>query len=397
MTEEPKLLVMARGWPPMLAGSNILLNNIFSSYNGKFEAAVGHAYPKYSDPAFKPPCTSYYLDLPQNKYLTNYYEHILRFFPSIVRNFLTSHIRRYRPDVLFIPFPEINFFVPSYEVAIANKLPYYVHMHDLWQENYAPGTWKRKLADKWEEKIIRGATRVLCMNEVQAEHYRKKYNISNIYILPHTITPESFADGKKSLISPGLTEKTVLFVGTVSDMMNADALRQFSKAIQLLPPDIKILFCSSATKETMAANGIDTSRMEMRFVSRAEVQQLQSSAHILFAPLSFKNCAQDEVRTVFSTKLLEYMVSGRPILVFAPPDSFHAVSARKRGWGYVVDEDNPALIADAIKKMLEDERLCQKLVSHAYYEAKTRLASNYAEILYQWIDIDTKAYNVWHN
>ncbi len=388
MERDPKLLIIARGWPPMLAGSNILLNNIFTSYQGNFEAAVGHAYKAYSDPAFTPPCPSYYLDLPKNKYITRYYEHIMRFFPFIVRNFFSKHIRRYKPDILFIPFPEINFVIPAYQVAIKHKLPYYIHMHDLWQENYAPGTWKRKAADEWEEKIIRGAKRVLCMNQVQADHYRKKYNITNLSILPHTITPESIADGKKSIVPPAMPDKTVLFVGTVSDMMNTDALRQFSKAVSLLPSDIKVLFCSSATKETMAANNIDVSRMEMKFVSRAEVQKLQSSAHILFAPLSHKQGAMDEVRTVFSTKLLEYMVSGRPILVFAPSDSFHAISAQKGGWGYVVDEDSPEKLADAILKMLEDEELCSGLVESAFREAQSRKASIFSNQLLQWVKED---------
>ena len=39
----------------------------------------------------------------------------------------------------------------------------------------------------------------------------------------------------------------------------------------------------------------------------------------------------DEVRTVFSTKLLEYLIAGRPIVVFAPHDSYHATSAQKEG------------------------------------------------------------------
>jgi hypothetical protein len=75
---------------------------------------------------------------------------------------------------------------------------------------------------------------------------------------------------------------------------------------------------------------------------------LQSEAHVLVAPLSHKNCSIDEVRTVFSTKLLEYLIAGRPIVVFAPEDSYHAESARRGGWGgYVVSEDSPAALASA--------------------------------------------------
>jgi glycosyltransferase involved in cell wall biosynthesis len=97
----------------------------------------------------------------------------------------------------------------------------------------------------------------------------------------------------------------------------------------------------------------------------------------------------DEVRTVFSTKLLEYLVSGRPIIVFAPEDSYQAVSARKHGWGYTVTEDSPAALAAAIEKVIRNENLAARLVQGALQEAQSRRAKSHARRLLEWVLSDS--------
>jgi glycosyltransferase involved in cell wall biosynthesis len=105
----------------------------------------------------------------------------------------------------------------------------------------------------------------------------------------------------------------------------------------------------------------------------------------LIAPLSHNNCSVDEVRTVFSTKLLEYFVSGRPIIVFAPQDSYHAVSAAKNGWGYVVTENSPSALATAIEKVITDSDLAARLVHGALKEARSRRSEYHANRLRKWV------------
>ena len=120
-----------------------------------------------------------------------------------------------------------------------------------------------------------------------------------------------------------MAKPTVLFVGGVQQDMNLDSLKTLASASELLPSEYELLYCTSTDLATLNRLGIQSSRLRVKYVSRAEVQRLQSEAHVLVAPLSHKNCSMDEVRTVFSTKILEYLVSGRPIIVFAPEDSYH--------------------------------------------------------------------------
>jgi glycosyltransferase involved in cell wall biosynthesis len=220
------------------------------------------------------------------------------------------------------------------------------------------------------------------------KHYQEKYGIQTD-LLPHTI-PEQALERAPGGVRPVRTdERTILFVGSVSPVMNLDGLKVLAAASELLPPEYRMLFCSSADLKTLNSLGIRSSRLETRYLSRAEVQRMQSEAHVLIAPLSHKDCSIDEVRTVFSTKLLEYSISGRPIIVFAPAGSYHAESARKSGWGYVVEQDSATALATGIIRVATDEGLAADLVRAALVEARSRSARHHAEGLYNWVVADT--------
>jgi glycosyltransferase involved in cell wall biosynthesis len=221
------------------------------------------------------------------------------------------------------------------------------------------------------------------------QHYEKKYGIRT-YLLPHTIPEQDLLQAPSALRPPRMSKPTVLFVGTVSPEMNLDALRVLAAASELLPQEYELLFCSATDLAALQRQGVSSGRLRITYVSREEVQRLQSEAHVLVAPLSHKDCVTDEVRTVFSTKLLEYLVSGRPIVVFAPEGSYHAASAKKNGWGCVVTEDAPVALAAAIVKVSTDEDLAASLVCGALQEARSRSAKHHAERLREWVMADAQ-------
>lgn len=389
--KNPTLTVVSRGFPPQVSGSPILLANLLSAYPGIVNAVGGHnAYAQY-DPAFLPPCPVHYLTLPRTFPILC--DRLERRLPFLFRRGLQIAIRRalttFGTDVVMAAFPQETYVVATLLVAQQLRLPFYVHMHDLWAENMTPGTASARFAATWEPRVLRQATRVLCMTEAMQKHYEKKYGIQT-YLLPHSIPEDDYAQAPTSLRPARMSQPTVLFVGGVSTEMNHDALKVLAAASELLPPEYTLLFCTSLDLVTLQRFGIQSSRLRAQYVSREEVQRLQREAHVLVAPLSHKHCSHDEVRTVFSTKLLEYFVSGRPIIVFAPETSYHTISARQHGWGYVVTEDSPQALATAIVQVVTDEQLAADLVQGARHEVELRRAVHHAARLREWVLMDVQ-------
>jgi glycosyltransferase involved in cell wall biosynthesis len=343
------------------------------------------------DRAFRPPCSTRHLELLLRA--PRFCDKLRRDAPTLasaINSILIGRLfDRMNTSVVLAAYPYQDFTVAAFLAARKRKLPFYVHMHDLWLENLPPGKAGAAFAAKWEAVILRQAARVLCMTEAMQEYYLAKYGIATD-LLPHTISEQDLAKAPQEMRSPSPARTTVLFVGAVSQPMNLDALRTLASASELFPEGWDLLFCTSKDLPSLARLGIQSSRLQARYVSRAEVQRLQSESHVLIAPLSHKNACMEEVRTVFSTKLLEYLVAGRPIVVFAPKDSFHARSAGKGGWAYTVEEDSPRALAEAIFKVATEPDLGRRLVNGALAEARSRVAGTHAERLRCWVIADSE-------
>jgi glycosyltransferase involved in cell wall biosynthesis len=378
-------------FPPQVSGSAILLANLLASYPGSVRAIAGYNEDQQSDQAFTAPCPTQYL--PLTRIIPRVYSRLRRRAPMLLYRALQGPLRRIikklGTEVVLGTLPHDVYIVAAFLVARQLHLPFYAYMHDLWVENTQPGSAIAQFAEIWEPIVLQKATRVLCMTEAMQKHYERKYDIQT-YLLPHTIAEHDVPQSSVGIRPVQMTKPTVLFVGAVSPPMNLDALKTLAAASELLPPEYELLYCTSTELATLNRLGIRSSRLRTMYVSRAEVQRLQSEAHVLVAPLSHKDCSIDEVKTVFSTKLLEYFVSGRPIIVFAPEHSYHAESARNNGWGYVVTEDSPDILANAIIKVVTDEDISSRVVQGAMKEAQIRNAKFHAKNLKDWVIDDIK-------
>lgn len=394
-TNELLLAVVSASFPPQVSGSAILLNNLLSGFEGRKIVIAGFDTYSKVDTTFANHYDTISLYVPRLFSRVNTQLRVK--IPSLAYRALEFEIRRIlklqRPHVVLAAYPYDTYLVATFLAAKSFNTPFYAYMHDLWIENTTRGTPLGDFARKWERRILKEATRVICMTEAMQDHYERKYGIRGD-LLPHAISQRDLLSAPSGILPSQTAKPTVLFVGTVSPPMNLDALKTLASAAELLPPEYEMIFCTPSSIASLRDMGISTKRLQIEYLSRPEVKALQSRVNILIAPLSHKNCSSDEVRTVFSTKLLEYLVSGRPIIIFGPAGCYHVDSARNGNWAYVVTEDNPAALAKAIVEVTKNDRLSSRLVHGALKEAKARDAKLFGQKLYQWVIADASGGNV---
>jgi glycosyltransferase involved in cell wall biosynthesis len=367
-----KLVITCITLPPLVIGSPVLLANLFRVYRGKMEGLAAWEQGARVDPAFTPPCKTHYLRL-RPAILQRVVEHFKPLYYLLMKWFVYFQLRRIRPAVVFAACTlDGLFFTATFLACRRLKIPVWGHVHSLWLENTPPGSFRRRLAEKWEPVIFREADKMFCLTTPEIEHYQAKYQ-RVCELLPHCVRPDTeIPQSLPVRTTAPQAEKRIVYTGNVSHLMNLDAVQQFVKAVDLLPPNYQVTILASCTVEMCRAWGIYHPRIKYDWVSTDESQRLVREADVLFLPLSFKNCSQEEVRTVLSTKLLDYLVSGVPILVFSPPDSYHSRSATADGWGYVVDRDDPAALAAGLQKLANDQDLRRRTVDQALEEARRR-------------------------
>jgi glycosyltransferase involved in cell wall biosynthesis len=78
---------------------------------------------------------------------------------------------------------------------------------------------------------------------------------------------------------------------------------------------------------------------------------LQATADILFVPLALKYRYPDEIRIAFPTKILEYLMAGKPILAIAPRGSYVEDFINRYEVGIVVTEGSRENIVGAVRKL----------------------------------------------
>ncbi len=386
--KEPKVLIISQNLPPVVSASSILNNNIFYQYKGQIEAIGGDLLTKI-DADFKLDIRTHYLMPVINNYYVRlfYYKYGLR-YRFINKFFMRKLIKKIEPDVIISGFPEIEFLILSYELAKELGIKYYVHFHDLWEENMRK-PYELILARKYEKKIISYATRVIACTELQKKYLDEKYGI-NCDIVYHPIPDDEISPIP---FEPNCNKtKKIVFLGTLSNLMNFDALKVASHAFSKLPDGYEFLWLpiNDIPIDYLINSGFNTDRIKIKVVSRNDLDKELKQADILLAPLSFKNGSMDEINTVFSNKLLKYFVVGKPILVFSPVNSYHTMLAKQDGWGYVVDRDSEDDLNNAVKTIINNLDLQRTLVENGYKAAEKRRSSVESNKVFNWVMEDCK-------
>jgi len=392
MNKRPVMLtVVSHSFPPRITATALILKNLLSVYKGSLSAIGGCSNTATLDKNFSPPCTTLYLKLPNM--FPRLYGRIRHNFPNLMRLTIQPSIKRKLTQlgakIVLGVFPQDECLVAAFLAARQLQLPFYVYMQDLWLENESPGSARRQFAEKWEPVVFKEATRVICMTEAAQRHYERKYQIKT-YLLPHSIPESEFARAPRDLTPPDMPNPTAVFMGALGQKFNVDALRVLTRASESLPEKYQLLFSTPVKMEILKKLGIWSSRLQVTYIPRHHVKKFLSESHVLIAPISHKNCTLEEVYTIFSTKLLDYMLSGRPIIVFAPKGSYIAEYAIDKGWAYVVTEDSPHALSEAIVKVIEDKDLARKLVKAALVEARARGSSTFADQLFGWVKDDVE-------
>lgn len=115
-----------------------------------------------------------------------------------------------------------------------------------------------------------------------------------------------------------------------------------------------------ATSEDLKRCGWEHERIKFRgWVSQQQLREELLKADILFLPFSFKEEQRFATEQAFPSKTADYLASGKPILIFAPPYSSIVKYGRKHGFAEIVDEASEERLAEGIVNIWEsrDHRL----------------------------------------
>ena len=246
------------------------------------------------------------------------------------------------------------------------------------------------LARILEPMIFRKARRIVFLHEGLRRYYAERYNTYERSEWKTINNPLNVAWYRQASAqrAPAKTDGApcrIVFTGSIYHAQR-DSVQRMCDAVNAMPPGaVRFDIYTHTPKESVNLVGTGTSNVRLDRRPRDEMPGIQAGADILFLPLSFHSRLRPVVETALPAKYVEYLASGVPILVHAPPWSWLAQLAREERVAYVVDQDDVNRLREAVRTLASDKALRSALSSRAS-EVATRhdhieISSQFAHLL----------------
>ena len=253
--------------------------------------------------------------------------------------------------------------LPSLPAAIlAGKmsgLPVVIQMFDHWQMQ-SVGPNGRTIGRLIEPSIVRSAATVVVPNELLADIIQRHTGVRPV-VIRNPIDDAALADRIPAPWPRSPEELRLVYTGQVYDAQ-ADALVRLVAALNergLSQAQLHVY--AHQSKQELAAFGVSGPITVHPFVPAPDIYRVHREADVLVLPLAFGGVYRDIIRGSSTTKLADYLASGRPTLVHAPKGSFPAWYAATHSCGLVVDTPSPTALAGALRLLARDGDLRGRL------------------------------------
>jgi glycosyltransferase involved in cell wall biosynthesis len=273
---------------------------------------------------------------------------------------ISRHVRAFDASVV-IACTASPFDLPACTLAaVHRRIPLIAYLFDDPILQWPSGP-LRNFARLWEPIWARIAAQVIVPNEAMAEKFTQRRGRKPA-IVRNPVSPEAVPSLSKWPTNPG--QLKIIYTGSVYHAQS-DAFLNLLGALEELD-EWSLHIYTSQTEAQVAQYGIHGPKVFYhQHVNQTEAYELHRSADVLFLPLAFRSTIQDVLLTSAPMKMGEYLASGRPILVHAPPGAFIARYVRQHGAGLVIDTPDSHALADALCDIASDTTLRKVLRTNA--------------------------------
>ncbi len=270
---------------------------------------------------------------------------------------------REKPDYILATsdIPHGHFMIAAFFIAEILRKPLFFYLFDPIEE-FASSRMHKMLLKYFEPRMFRYASGIITMNSHLAEYYRKKYAV-DCKVLHHSVRCPALV---RPAVSRGVNKTfRIVFSGNISKYQ-LDALLHLKEAVKLINLNVKPVIYTPVNKATLDFYGLTGDDIMISHVDHRKLEAELKKADILFLPLSFKNADSIVVKAAFPSKTMDYLASGRPVIVHAPRDCFIAEYAREKNFAEVVTDNNAASLANAIESLLNNSSRQEELISNSF-------------------------------
>lgn len=287
----------------------------------------------------------------------------------------------FKPELLYLQVSTLEGIDFAHQLIEFCSVPVVLHMMDDW-----PSTLGRNifLSNYWNKRVhnefVNLLNRIdLCLviSDAMAREYNKRYGrICVTFHNPVSIDKESRIDDIVS--NPDALSFRILYVGRIGTA-NRHSIISFAKAIsgrKSHGKEIEFVLYSKDINESYLKSIKKLRAVHLyNSVQHNQIPGLLSDYDLLLLPLDFTAKGLRFAKFSMPTKVAEYMVSGTPILVFAPEETAISKFFIDNDCGFTLARCNPSNIHATLDAIIGDQELRTRLSNNANRIAKEKFAA----------------------
>jgi hypothetical protein len=271
-------------------------------------------------------------------------------------------INETKPTHIVCVYPDLDFIDLGIQISIKNPdIEFIPYLHDTIFEGLIYKKYYKR-AKKIQDYIIKNNKKILVMSEGMKDLFDKKYNCTTTPIL------HSFSEKIDKKIFINSERNNSMFWGGSVYSINKCSAKRFESALSKL--SIKLRLSNANKIENLLENGLRKNNIEiMPFLSRKDYLNLLKKQDALLMAIDSdleSPVHHDELATIFPTKTIEYLMSGKPIIVNCPKNYFLSQFFEKYNCGLVIDSTDSNEMANLIDNYLNNLSLQKKHIENGF-------------------------------
>ncbi|MBI5667999.1 MAG: glycosyltransferase [Chloroflexi bacterium] len=354
----PKILYLSRSVPPGASGSSVITANLARQFTPGEMVIIG-AYFVGSPPVeWQPewPRLIHATIHPPDGWRGGRWLRWLQ-WPWLVLLGLWVCLRQ-QCQVILGTYPDEVYLLAAYVISLLTGRPLLLYFHNTYLEQPRGNI----MAGWLQPRVFKRARHMFVMSRAMQDLYRRYYPDLSCTPLVHSFN-EPLPNSQALPATDTVQHPLRLALSGSVNASNEGAVAHLAQALAALP-DTELWLYSRTNPAYLRQLGIDGPRFRLTTVSRDHLIQELQQADILFLPHGFSDRESvEEIETVFPSRTIEYLISGRPILAHVPEKCYIADFLREHQCALLVTQ--PEALVEAINRLRSDRGLRRQLVANA--------------------------------
>ncbi|ODT43848.1 MAG: hypothetical protein ABS70_06970 [Nitrospira sp. SCN 59-13] len=281
---------------------------------------------------------------------------------------LIEWVEQFRPTLLYGFLGSLEQLTLTRALAAQFKVPLVIHMMDDWPAVlYRSGLLSPVMGRVIRHElrcVLREARARFAICDAMCEEYACRYGYA-FQSFQNALVPAEWLPHARTQWQAG-QPFVVRYVGSIVPDGQKESLHDIACAVAgLREAGRQIeLHIHSPRRDTEYLRALQVSPEAIRIEGPPEasiVPRLLAEADLLVLPYNFDARSARYIRLSLPTKAPAYMISGTPVLVYAPADVATSRYATHEKWGFVVSKQGREAVKAALTRLMDDASLRERL------------------------------------